>query len=151
MWSRFPGRRMMAPLIAFVVAASCRETTAVANQHDLSLHRAHWAAHGLTKYTYVYETTGFFIATSGRKIHLVVINGAVQSATDVATGQPMDGPLTQWPTIDALFDRAKGADDAGLLRDIRFDPALEYPSEIDVGGPPDASGSFLASAVIPAP
>jgi hypothetical protein len=39
------------------------------------------------------------------------------------------------------------AADAGMLRGVRFDPVLGYPTEIDLDGPPDASGSVFATGL----
>jgi hypothetical protein len=113
----------------------------------VSARRARWAAHGLTSYEYDYEVTGFFINYAGRSIHLVVRAGVVQSATDVATGLAEPGATSQWPTIDALFDEAAQAAAGGSLGSVRFDPTLDYPTQIDLKGPPDASGSVFASGL----
>jgi Family of unknown function (DUF6174) len=75
----------------------------------------------------------------------------VQSATDAVTGQAEPGAPASWPTIDKLFDEAMEAAADGSLRGARFDPALDYPTEIDLAGPPDASGSVFASGLLPLP
>lgn len=137
-------------VLALTLAAGCADSatdSATAPSVDVTARRAAWAAHGLTAYEYDYQVGGFLISYAGHRIHLVVRNGAVQSATDMTTGQAAPGPGSAWPTIDALFDEATQAATEGSLRGIRFDPTLDYPTEIDLAGPPDASGSVFASGL----
>ena len=115
---------------------------------QVALHRAQWEAHGITSYQVDYLVTGFFIAWEGRHIRIVVRGDTVNAATFVDTGEPADS-LTTWPTIDELFDRAERAAADGVLRDVRFDPRFDYPSEIDLAGPPDASGSLVVTQLQP--
>jgi hypothetical protein len=131
-----------------ILVAGCQDPTGVSST-DVPVHRARWTAQGLTSYEYDYKVTGFLINYAGRSIHLVVRAGVVQSATDVATGKAELGAPTQWPTIEALFDKAVQAAAAGSLGGVRFDPTLDYPTEIDLNGPPDASGSVFASGLRP--
>jgi Family of unknown function (DUF6174) len=154
MLPRLPCLRHTALGAALALAAHCGEPTRVDPETQLTelrLHRAQWAARGITAYQYEYQVTGFFIGYAGQRIRLVVRDGVVESATLVADGKPLPGPLTEWPTIDRLFDRAMEAAAAGVLRGVRFDPQLDYPSEIDLDGPPDASGSVLATSLRPIP
>jgi hypothetical protein len=136
----------LASLAAFVIMAGGHNPTDNSSV-DLSAHRAHWAARGLTKYAYEYKLTGFNVSWANRQIHIVVLNGVVASATDVAAGQPAPGDPASWPTIDKLFDQASQASTNRTLRTIRFDPTFDYPTEIDLAGPPDASGSIVASGL----
>lgn len=138
--------RPLAPLAAFVIMAGCHNPTDNSSV-DLAAHRAQWTARGLTRYAYEYKLTGFNIAWVNRQIHIVVLNGAVASATDVATGQPAPGDPASWPTIDTLFDQASQASANRALRGIQFDPTFDYPTEIDLAGAPDASGSIFASGL----
>jgi len=126
---------------------SCGESTSPGSKPEISAHRTLWTQSAPPAYEYDYRVTGFFISFANHEIHLVVRDGVVRSATDVATGQPMPGQLTQWPTIGALFDEVAQAADAGMLRGVRFDPVLGYPTEIDLDGPPDASGSVFATGL----
>ena len=113
---------------------------------ELFTERAAWAAQNLTSYSYDYESTGFFICcTQGQEITLVVRNDTVVSAVFVATGQPVPGSPSGFPTIDALFGAAERALRNGVLSGITFDPRLHYPLRIDFAGPPDASGSVFAA------
>ena len=131
-------------LLAITVLA-CREPTAP-SRDDVIAHHASWSTHGLTKYSYVYEETGYFICcTEGQQIRLVVINDVVTSAVLVATGQPVPGSPSVFPIIDALFERAVRAAEATALSAIAYDPVFDYPTRMDLAGPPDASGSVFAS------
>jgi len=135
--------------LALLAAASCKAPTAD-DGTQLALHRTQWEAHGITSYQFDYLVTGFFIAWEGRHIRIVVRGDTVNAATFVDTGEPA-GSLTTWPTIDELFDQAQRAAAAGTLRDARFDAQLDYPSEIDLAGPPDASGSLIVTQLQPLP
>jgi hypothetical protein len=131
-------------LIAFASLA-CGEPTAP-SLDEVIAHHASWSTHGLTKYSYVYGETGYFICcTEGQQIRLVVINDVVTSAVFVATGQPVPGSPSGFPTIDALFERAVRAAEATALSAIAYDPVFDYPTRMDLAGPPDASGSVFAS------
>ena len=128
----------LAPLLA------CGDAPTAIRRQDLEAERAAWTTHHLTRYAYVYETTGFLINTSGRPIRLVVVNDSVASAQDMTTDSLLPA-ASAFPTLDALFDQAEAALAAGALRAITFDPTFGYPSRMDLAGPPDASGSILAS------
>jgi hypothetical protein len=141
--------RRLVLMLAASTAVACREPTGT--RDDVVRHRARWTARGITSYRYDYRLTGFFIAFAGKTIRIDVRAGAVQSATDAATGQAMPGPTTQWPTIERLFDQAESAAALGDLRGITYDPVLDYPTQIDVNGPPDASGSLFASGLVQLP
>ena len=67
---------------------------------------------------------------------------------DMTTSQPAPGDPASWLTIDKLFDEATQAAASGTLRGARFDPTFDYPSELDLAGPPDASGSVFASGLL---
>ena len=139
--------RLLGAMLATALLVGCRDATSP--RDDIALHRARWAAHAITSYRYDYELTGFFINFAGRLVRVQVRDGTVQTATDAATGQPFPVPLSTWPTIDRLFDSAEQAAAAGTLRVVRFDPTYDYPTEIAVDGPPDASGALHASGLVP--
>jgi Family of unknown function (DUF6174) len=137
-------------LLAFTSLA-CGQPTAP-SRDDVIAHHASWSTHGLTKYSYVYEETGYFICcTEGQQIRLVVINSVVASAVFLATSQPVPGSPSSFPTIDALFERAAQAAGVKALSAITYDPVFDYPTRIDLAGPPDASGSVFASDLQPLP
>jgi len=136
--------RLLCTLVVLGALVGCHDPTG-SSPSSVAAHRAQWAALGITSYQYVYELTGFFINFAGKPVRVVVRNGAVESATEVATGQPMPQPLTQWPTVEKLFDGAVGA------THVTYDARYHYPAEIDLSGPPDASGSSLASDLVPLP
>jgi hypothetical protein len=139
------------PVLAavFCLVAGCSATTGV-SQHELAVRRARWEARGIADYQYDYLVTGFFINYGGRPIRIEVRHGVVQAATFVATGEPVPGQVSEWPTIDQLFDHAAQAARDGRLRGVRFDPRFDFPAEIDLAGPPDASGSLYATNLQPA-
>jgi len=139
--------RPLASVAVLAVMVACHNPTD-SSSVDLAAHRARWTARGLTKYAYDYRLTGFNVSWVNRPIHIVVLNGVVVSATDVATGQAAPGDPASWATIDKLFDQASQASASRTLRGIQFDPTFDYPTEIDLAGPPDASGSIFASGLL---
>ncbi len=130
--------------LALLLACACDNAPVAVRPLSIEQERATWASHRLTRYAYVYEVTGFFISFEGRRIRLVVLNDSVASAQDLTTDSLL--PVTSaFPTIDGLFDRAAAALAEGTLAGITFDPTFGYPSSMALTGPPDASGSVLAS------
>lgn len=144
------GLRGSLALLALVASTGCHDPTSVQSS-ELAARRARWVEHGLTSYEYDYRLTGFFIQFAGDRIHLVVRDGAVQSATDLTIGRVLTVTPQQWPTIDDLFDDAQRAADDGSLTRVLFDGTLDYPTEMAFAGPPDASGSVFASALVALP
>ncbi|HET7549738.1 MAG TPA: DUF6174 domain-containing protein [Gemmatimonadaceae bacterium] len=140
--------RCIAVTLLTLVATGCSASTGP-DRLDVSVQRAEWNAQGITNYEYDYLVTGFFIAFAGKPIRLTVRNGEVQSAVFIADSEPTLEPASSFPTIDQLFDRAEDAGAEGLLTDIAFDPQLHFPTEMDIAGPPDASGSVFASNLRP--
>ena len=129
--------------LVLLVGPACHRAPVAVQPGGIQTERAIWQAHDLGRYAYVYETTGFLIAWSGRPVRLVVIDDSVTSAQDVATDSML--PAAAFPTIDELFARALAAQSEGSLLAIAFDSTFAYPSRIDLAGPPDASGSIRAS------
>jgi hypothetical protein len=113
--------------------------------------QARWATHRLTRYVYDFETTGFFTTLEGKTIHLVVIADTVRSAVFAGTSDPVPVPAASLATVDTLFARAIAAREAGALTSAEFDPQLDYPTRLQISGPPDASGAILASNLQPVP
>ena len=139
-------RAAMALTLAALLVAACDNAPTAISLRNVQVEQSMWAAHHLTRYAYVYETTGFFINTSGHPIRLVILNGAVSSAQDMTTDSLLPAPGT-FPTLDGLFAQAEAALSAGTLTAITFDSTFGYPSRMDLAGPPDASGSILASSL----
>lgn len=134
-----------------LLAAGCGHDVTAPGVTAIAAHRARWTAHALTRYAYDYRVVGTNISTAGKLIHLVVIDGTVNSATIASTGESAPGAPGSWPTIDALFDEADAAARAHGLDGIVFDASLDYPAELDLAGPPDAARSEFASGVQPLP
>ena len=130
------------------VCLACSASTGP-DHFDIFVQRSEWEAQHITSYQYDYLVTGYFIVYEGRPVRVVVRDGVVQSAVYIADGEPVPGPTSEWPTIDQLFDRAEAASAAGTLTGITFDSRLHFPTEMDISGPPDASGSVFASNLHP--
>ncbi len=136
--------RHIASAASLALLASCADAMAPTGS-QIEQFRASWASHQLTRYAYDLEITGFNISWAGQLVHLVVLNDTVRSATYVATGDSVPVPPATFSTIDGLFAQAIAARSAGTLAGIQFDSTFSYPREIDLTGPPDASGSVTAS------
>lgn len=136
--------RSMGAVLLLAGLAACGSPTGPA-LGTVQEYRAMWLSHHLTKYAFDFETTGYFNAFSGHLIHLVVLNDTVRSAVFVATGDSVPAPPATFATIDGLFNYAIAGVGDGSLTNIEADASLSYPRRLDFRGPPDASGSLLAS------
>jgi hypothetical protein len=138
----------MLPLVLAGTLAACSVFGDSTNDQleQLTRHQNAWTERGIRSYEYDYLITGFFTSIAGQQIHLVVTDGVVSSGTYVSTGQPISNPA-RWPTVDSLFATAMSVATNGRLRSVQFDAALDYPTHIDIDGPPDASGTIQASSL----
>lgn len=148
-----PSRHLSVAFAALLLTAACGAPTASTRVSPsvVSSHRARWTAHGITAYQYDYLVTGYLNTLAGHEVRLVVRDGAVRSAIDVASGDSLSLAAIHWPTVDDLFDEAERAASADALLDIQFDPALDYPTTMSFAGPPDASGAEQARHLEPLP
>ena len=69
--------------------------------------RSHRNAQHPADYTYNYEVDGFFISYEGQLLRLAVRADTVRTATFVSSGIALSD-ARGFPTIDGLFDRARG-------------------------------------------
>ena len=138
--------RLVLLSVTLALSVACGNAPTALRRSDLESERAAWAAHHLTRYAYLYEETGFLNSYSGRLIRLVILNDSVSSAQDVTTDSLLPAPGV-FPTLDELFAQAEAALAAGTLTSITFDSTFAYPRRMDLAGPPDASGSILASSL----
>jgi len=141
-WLR--GARWFALCVVMLLAVACNDSTSP-NGAELTIRRAQWDAQHIASYQYDFLVTGFFINYEGRPIRIVVRDGIVQSAVFIDDGQPASGRPSDWPTIDQLFARAASARTGGALSGIRYDSRYDFPTQIDISGPPDAGGSLFAT------
>src|SRR3989442_15196366 len=125
-----------------VAIATCRDGTGP-TVDDILANRALWSAQSLTDYSYHYEVTGFFISWEGQEIALDVRNGTVATAVFVATGQPVPSRATEFPTIDALVDRAVLAVGGSKPKSIYLEPVLHLSVGTEPARPSDASGAVF--------
>jgi hypothetical protein len=130
---------------AAALALSCNQSTSPASD-DISAHRAIWSAQGFTSYTYQYRMTGFFNNLANQEITLDVRHDTILSAVLTGSGDSIV-PAAYLPSINSLFEQAALASANHTLTGIQFDPVLGYPVQMDLAGPPDASGSLFASSV----
>jgi uncharacterized protein DUF6174 len=138
-------KRRIAAALALALLAGCLHTLTGPSAQDVEAARAAWLSHNVTRYTYVYEASGFLSALSGHQIRLVVLNDTVRSAVDLTTGDSTVANVASFPTIEGLFDGALAAIAVRSLASIAYDATYSYPTRIDLTGPPDAAGTILAS------
>ncbi|MGH7591417.1 MAG: DUF6174 domain-containing protein [Gemmatimonadales bacterium] len=110
-------------------------------------HQAGWNTLRPAHYTYQYELTGFFNLLADQPMTLEVRSDTVRSAVFVATGDTVSGDPGFLPTIDTLFALALSLQTNAQLSAITFDPTYDYPTRMDVPGPPDAAGTVFASTL----
>ena len=135
--------------LALAALAGCLETRISGpSAQDVQMERAAWESHNLTRYSYVYEATGFLNALAGHQIRLVVLNDTVRSATDLTSGDSTVSNVAGFPTIEDLFDGALAAIATKSLAGISYDPTYSYPTRIALTGPPDAAGTITASNLL---
>jgi hypothetical protein len=139
-----PPRLSLAVLLGL---AACQSGPTAPSVADLQRAQADWASHNLTRYAYRYETTGFLIVWSGQAMRLVVLSDTVRSAQYVATNDSVPVVPASLPTVDALFALAIAAREDGKLVSVQFDATFGYPTRLVLAGPPDASGTILASNI----
>jgi hypothetical protein len=142
--------RLFPALTAAALFAACTDVASPLPAGDVAMHRAQWDAQRIATYQFDFHESGYFIACTGPNVRVHVTAGAVDGATDLATGQSLTSTGC-WPTIDQLFDRARAAEQAGSLTSIEYDPVRAYPTRIQIAGPPDASGAYVASNLQPTP
>ena len=110
---------------------------------------AEWQSRGIGSYRYHYAPRiGFCNCIDSAMV--TVRNGAVVSVTDAvrASGAPEPNPnLTDFPTIEALFDVIKNAEQSSDLVwvGIVYDPILSYPLDMTLWANPDWSHGFVVS------
>lgn len=129
--------------LATLPLRGCGHTITGTRTADVSLQEARWQARGIASYRYDYSEYGFYNTCPQGPLRVYVRADVVDSATIIATGAPVPASgLPCVPTIDGLFQGALAATRNGTLQAIRYDGSYGYPAEIDISGPPDASGRF---------
>src|SRR2546430_12518236 len=107
----------MRPYVVLVslAIAGCSHLPTAVRLGDIRAQRTMWNSQRPTDYTYDYELDGFFISYAGQPLRLEVRADTVRTATFIASGRPLAG-VSGLPTIDALFDQAQAAAQAGSLK-----------------------------------
>lgn len=139
------GRYLSAAVLLAFLSACSGPTAPSAAQIEQS--RASWETHNLDRYAYQLEYTGFLSALANRAMRLVVLNDTVRSAQFVGTWDSVPVIPSTLPTIEQLFIQAVDASNAGRLTAFEVDSTFSYPTLIGIAGPPDASGTILASSL----
>ncbi len=135
-------------LLSLSALMACSDSSGI-SLSELQAQQARWRSHFIRDYQYLYEQTGFNTSISNRTIRVIVLGDTVRGANDTLTGDSIPVAWGVIPTVDGLFDSAISGLGNGSLTLIRFDPALGYPVQLDLAGPPDAAGSILASNLQP--
>lgn len=135
-------------LLALTTLLACSDSSGISLE-QIRAEQARWQGHGIRDYQYLYRQTGFYSPITGKVILVTVLGDTVRGASDTLTGDSIPLAWGVVRTVDGLFNLALGAADGGDLTAIQFDSALRYPRQIDIAGPPDASGSLFASNLQP--
>lgn len=133
-------------LVLAVFASSCTGATGP-TAFLIREHQAAWDAQRPAHYSYKIAQSGFFVYEPSPVITIDVRADTVRFEVLDNTGDTLSLRPGERPTLDDLFASALAAQATGQLSAITFDPAASYPTRMVFSGPPDASGSVLASAL----
>jgi len=114
----------------FLVFAACSDTTAPIS---LSLNRALWEKQNLHDYSYI-GRRDCFCGDAGQDVYVVVLSDTVFQVRVVGTNVEL--PKGYWLTVGQPFDYAErsfGEKDKTVK--VEYDPALSYPTLVDVQCP----------------
>ena len=132
--------------LAWLLPACEKSPTAVPPlEQSVLQERAKWSGFHLTQYAYVYAYRWEYPPGTVDSDRVVVLGGAVGSATDLRTGGSV--PVGEVPTLDGLLAQAVAAAGAGTLSSIAFDPTYGYPSRMEFPGPADGPVAITASSL----
>jgi hypothetical protein len=100
---------------------------------DLEDARRTWERQGIQSYSLTVHQDCFCPEDVRGPFRVRVVSGVVVSVTDPATGAPRSASAFTPLTVEALFDRVQQAIDEGVRElDVRYDPELGYPREIEI-------------------
>lgn len=129
-------------LATSVAAVGCSNGVGPGQLVELETARARWEVRGFQDYAFETTTSCFCIAELNQQVRVEVRNDQVAAVTLVATGDPVQSPLTVWFTIDELFDRIEsmvGGQGNGFELELEFDPELGYPTVVNSIAPPNVA------------
>ena len=126
--------RSPAVCVAALALMACTSTTTgydLSATRELQANQSEWSHSDPHSYSYVYTID---VLARQVSVRITVVNDAVTSAVDAATGGPPELEF-DWPTIDGIFAIArKGLEANAEGVDIAYDPQLRYPTELSVAG-----------------
>ena len=119
-----------------VAAAACQSATA-GPAAGLSSARARWAARAPDSYAVTVTRACECVPEASGSVRVTVRAGAVESRVYVSSGAPVAAEYASaFPSVDELFVMI---DDAirrgGASVDVKYDPALGYPTRFAEGDP----------------
>ena len=129
--------RLLAPLFVLLagLAWSCNIVVGPdgPDGRDLRSAQALWARRGPVDYEYVVRNQ-CFCGLGGVPVRVAVVNGSVQSATIVATGQPVpSSSLQMYRDIEGLFGVLEDAIERDAVRvDAEYDDTFGFPSLVAI-------------------
>jgi hypothetical protein len=135
-------------LLGLIALLACLDSTGP-TASQIRAEQARWRGYFIRDYQYLYQQIGFYSPITGKVILVIVIGDTVRGATDTLTGDSIPLAWGVVPTVDGLFSTALGGASDGSLTAVQFDSALGYPRQIEIAGPPDASGSLFAANLQP--
>lgn len=105
-------------------------STRAGGEDELAAARQRWAARGLDDYRFTY-TRGCFCPPQYRGPFAVTVrDGAVADVVYEGEGEPADRALSEYQTVDSLFDLIAAAYDRGAATvHVTYDPATGQPTE----------------------
>ncbi|MCU0649127.1 MAG: DUF6174 domain-containing protein [Gemmatimonadaceae bacterium] len=125
--------RPWALALLLLVGACVEDDLILAPESRWAEARAQWDRRGPAHYTFEVRSVCFCLPNVHQWHRVEVRNGAVIAVRQLE-GQPFSGsvPLTAWPTIPQLFERARPPLENSVVVELitEFDPAYGYPTRI---------------------
>ena len=110
-----------------ILSTSCGDLFSPGAKSRLDENREKWRSQGLNTYAFTLKQI-CFCAING-PVRVVVIEGAVFSATQISNGQALDTRFVS--TIESLFDFIeRGIANHYAVLEVTYDPTLGYPARI---------------------
>ena len=129
---RYP--RLLA-LVTSLLLSGCTDRLPLSPDDEWAEARARWDARGPSHYTFETRSLCFCIVNVTYWHRVEVRDGRVVAVTPVdSVPFPPVGPVTTWPTVPQLFERARRTREVTFIerQEVEYDPALGYPTRINV-------------------
>jgi hypothetical protein len=122
-------------LVSVVWLGGCSGELPLTPDDEWTQARARWDTRGPTNYTFEVRSLCYCIANVNFWHRVEVRGGRVVAVTPVdSVPFPPVMPLTIWPTVPELFERARRTREVTFIerQEVEYDPTVGYPRRISV-------------------